>query len=155
MEVSNLIDTRLKITDKKYELKDTEYLEDLNAFIPYFFNILWENPKVVSEILIYSNITDVKNNLASFFMNNFYDNILSENEIEDTLMYIIYLLLKEEIDNISDINNNEKFLENTPCGIFLEQLCDKMDIKSFIKMNILNVVENLTWTFSSKRLSFN
>ena len=28
-------------------------------------------------------MTDVKNNLASFFMNIFYDNILSEDYIED------------------------------------------------------------------------
>ena len=156
----NEVHKQMNLTNKKYILIDNEKdiikeFAGLWTYIQEFYEYLWNDPYLIYKIISNSNIDDIKNNLGNFFMNNFYDNILSENEIEDNLMYIIYLLLKEEIDNISDINNNEKFLENTPCGIFLEQLCDKMDIKSFIKMNILNVVENLTWTFSSKRLSFN
>ena len=69
-------------------------------------------------------------------------------------MYITSLLLKNEINNIENADNSGMFLENTPCGFFLEQLCDKSDIKSFYKINILKAIENLEWTFSSKRISF-
>ena len=144
MEVSNLIDTRLKITDKKYELKDTEYLEDLNAFIPYFFNLLWENPKVVSEILIYSNITDVKNNLASFFMNNFYDNILSEDYIEDNLLIVLTLLMKKEINNLENSQSELNFLSNySPLRFLLKELRKRNDVKNFFKTILIDIVENL------------
>ena len=144
MEVANLIDTRLKITDKKYELKDTEYLEDLNAFIPYFFNLLWENPKVVSEILIYSNITDVKNNLASFFMNNFYDNILSEDYIEDNLLIVLTLLMKKEINNLENSQSELNFLSNySPLRFLLKELRKRNDVKNFFKTILIDIVENL------------
>lgn len=69
-------------------------------------------------------------------------------------MYTISLLLKQEINNLSDINNPESFLEGTSCGFLLQQLCEKNDIKSFCKMNILNVVEHLEWAFPSKLISF-
>ena len=65
-------------------------------------------------------------------------------------MYITSLLLKNEINNIENADNSEIFLENTPCGFFLEQLCDKSDIKSFYKINILKAIENLEWTFLLK-----
>ena len=46
-------------------------------------------------------------------------------------------------------------MEGTPSGFFLEQLCDRNDIKSFCKLNILNIVENLESQFSSKKICFN
>ena len=69
------------------------------------------------------------------------------------MIYIIYLLLKQEINNLENINS-ENFLENTKCGMFLEQLFDKIDIKFFCKLNILNIIESLKSNFSSKRICF-
>ena len=77
--------------------------------------------------------------MAQFFVHNFYENILSSQYIEDNLIYIITALLNEEINNITNINNSDNFLDDTKCGIFLEQLCGKIDIKSFCKLNILCV----------------
>ena len=92
--------------------------------------------------------------MAQFFVHNFYENILSSQYIEDNLIYIITALLNEEINNITNINNSDNFLDDTKCGIFLEQLCGKIDIKSFCKLNILNVIENLENSFSSKAMIF-
>ncbi len=116
----NEVHKLMNLTNKKYILIDNEKdiikeFAGLWTYIQEFYEYLWNDPYLIYKIISNSNIDDIKNNLGNFFRNNFYDNILSENEIEDNLMYIIYLLLKEEIDNISDINNNEKFLENTPC----------------------------------------
>ena len=149
----------MNIRDKKYTLINKE--KDLSTifktswlFVKSFLNKLWKQPYIIYQLLSLSNISDIKNNLAPFFANNFYDNILSSHYFGDNLIYIISLLLKEEINNLSNLNNPESFLENTPCGIFLEQLCDKCDIKSFCKLNILNIIENLESTFSSKIICF-
>ena len=37
---------------------------------------LWENPKIVANLLIHSKKEDIKNNMAPLIVNNFYENIL-------------------------------------------------------------------------------
>jgi hypothetical protein len=84
---------------------------------------LWENPKIVANLLIYSNKEDIKSNIAPLIVNNFYENILSSSYIEDHLLYVIGLVLKDEIDKeIKQKTDYKIFLEDTPCSILLEEL---------------------------------
>ena len=57
----------------------------------------------MSKLLINADKDDTKKYLARLICNNFYENILSSNYIEDPLMYVIYILLDNEINNIEDI----------------------------------------------------
>ena len=41
--------------------------------------------------------------------NNYFEKNLSSNNIEDPLLYVIYLLLDEEINQINDINDQMYF----------------------------------------------
>ena len=115
---------------------------------------LWEEPKVVAKLLANSNIEDVKNNLAPFIVNNFYENILSSAYIEDNLMYIISLLLIDEIKGLDKIEDN-KFLEKTAGGYILEQLKNKIDVQTYFKTILLSLVEKLETMSSSKKINFN
>ena len=125
-------------------IDNNEYLKDLNNYIPNLLTYLWENPKLVSILLSNSNIQDIKDNLASFIVNNFYENILSSYYIEDNLMYVLTLMLKEEINKLENINNPESFLnESSPCGYLLYELRRKNDIQYFFKNTILNVIDDL------------
>ena len=149
----------MNLTNKKFILIDSDdefskIYKSTWTYIQSLLYLLWEDPYIVYLILAHANINDVKNNLAPFIANNFYQNILSSYYFEDNLMFIISLLLKDEINKLNTENEPEKFLENTPCGFLLEQLCDKNDIQSFCKLNIINIVENLEWTFSSKIICF-
>ena len=61
--------------------------------------------------------------MAHFFTVNFYDNNLSNNNKEGQLLFVIALLVKEEINKFNfnkpnnDINIIEQtFLNNTPCS---------------------------------------
>ena len=149
----------MNLTNKKFELIESEdefskIFKSTWTYIKSLLYLLWEDPYVIYLLLSNANINDVKNNLAPFIANNFYQNILSSYYFEDNLMFVISLLLKDEINKLNKEDEPEKFLENTPCGFLLEQLCDKNDILSFCKINILNIVENLEWTFSSKRICF-
>ena len=119
-------------------------------------NYLWENPKTVANLLIHSKKDDVENNIAPLIVNNFYENILSSSYIEDQLLYVIGMVLKDEIDNeIGNKKDYKKFLENTPCGILLEQLKMKQDVQTFFKTVIYKIVANIEEESSSYEINFN
>ena len=84
---------RKKYDKRKYELIEDinikeEIFEDLYTYVRYLFKFLWSQPKVVANILSKSNIKDVKDYLAHFFVNNLYEDILSSKNKEEQLLYI-------------------------------------------------------------------
>ena len=116
---------------------------------------LWEDPKLVAYLLSSADKSDIRENLALLISSNFYDNILSPNYIDDHLLYVLGLLLKEEIDNIKDINDSSSFLNDSPCSIILQQLIKKKDIQTFFRIIITKTVEKLESTCYNKDLIFN
>ena len=117
---------------------------------------LWKDPKLVATLLINSDKNDIKESLAPLFADNFYENILSSSYIEDNLMYVISLLLKDEVDKLKSVNDWQTFLDDTPCGYLLEQLRMKQDIQTFFKNTIYSVVESLEISISaSETMNFN
>ena len=119
-------------------------------------NSLWENPKMIAYLLINSKKDDVRSNIAPLIVNNFYENILSSSYIEDQLLYVIGLVLKNEIDNeITQKKDYIKFLEDTPCGILLEQLKMKQDVQTYFKNLIFKIVTLLEEENSSYEINFN
>ena len=133
---------------------ESDVLRDLNTYIPNLMNRLWEQPKLVVSVIQHAQITDLKNHLAPFFANNFYENILSSYYIEDNLMYVLSLLIKSEIDSLTNINQNSKFLEETPCGIMLGELRRKSDIQAYFKNIIQNAIEDLEANNSTNKIDF-
>ena len=163
LEAYNIISNKENTDQKKYKYillhnrEDQEkYFGEVFTYIPTFMNTLWESPKIVADILKKSDKNDLKNNIAPFIASNFYENILSSNYIEDQLLYIICLLLKDEINNeIKTKNDINKFLENTPCGILLEQLKLKQDVQTYFKTLIYQIVQKLEEKNSSFEMKFN
>ena len=145
---------RFKLIDKREDQEKN--LGDIFTYVPLFMNYLWENPKIVANLLINSRKEDVKKSIAPLIVNNFYENILSSSYIEDQLLYVIALVLKNEVDN--DLTNKKdysKFLEDTPCGILLEQLKIKQDVQTYFKTLIFKIVSNLEEESSSYEINFN
>ena len=142
--------------DREFELteQNSDMLRDLKTYFPKLMNYLWEEPKIVASILKHSDIKELKEDLAPFFANNFYENTLSTYYIEDNLMYLLTLLLQDEINKLNDINNSESFLRDTACGYLLEELRKKSYIQAFFKNIIFNDVENLEINYSSLRFRF-
>ena len=114
---------------------------------------IWELPQLVSKLLLNPNFDDVKNNLAHLITNNFYENILSSNDKEYHLLYIITFLLKYEINGLKkDICNPFEFLSNTKCGLILDYFLVKDKLQSF--WILLNIIEICEIKFKSKEFSF-
>ena len=126
----------------KYELiediKKANNLGDVTVYLPSFMELLWKQPKVVSKILLNANNKDMSEHLSYFFCHNFYENILSPDYIEYNLLYLIALMLKEDINNIPTKYANEPnkcielFLNNNHSSILLEQFQKKMMSKHFL-----------------------
>ena len=109
LQVMNIIAERLEKEKRKYELieDNSSILRDLNTYLPKLMNYMWEQPEVVVSVIKKADITELKKNVAPYFANNFYENILSPYYIEDNLMYVLTLLLQDEINNLSTINQED------------------------------------------------
>ena len=68
-----------------------EYLSNINVFITNILRYLWDEPKLIADLLLETDKEDTKEFLAPLICNNFYENILSPNYIEDPLIYILYI----------------------------------------------------------------
>ena len=131
------------------------YLDKLFIVLKKYLDVLWEEPIVVAQILLNADIKDVKENLAHFICNNFYQNILSPYSVEQKLLYVITFMLREEINKINSVNQLNDFLENSSCGYLLGELGNKNDIKEYAKNVIINIIEKIETTCSEKELTLN
>ena len=120
-----------------------------------FLKALWDEPKLIAKLLIKSNINDIKNYLAPFFCNNFYQNIISPHTVQDNLLFVITIMIKEEINKLNSIENLNNFLDKTPCGYLLGEFKNKSDIKTFAKTIILKVIKDIDLNSSMKKLNLN
>ena len=129
-----------------------EYMKELYLYVPKLLNYLWDNPSLMAKLLLNSNDLDIKQYLAPLICDNYYENILSPNYLEDKLALIIYILLEKEINNLKDINDSNIFLNKTPCSFLLNQLIEKKDIKEFFRIVLEDNIENFEVSSSDTKL---
>ena len=154
--MANLIEQKLNDDIEISLVEEPEsYLLDLNTYIPKFLTYLWEMPKVVSLLLLNSDINNVKKILAPLFCNNFYQNVLSPYTVEENLLYVISLMLMDEIGKLNSIAQINNFLNQTPCGYLLNEFKNKSDIQTFSKTVIQKIVEKIEVSNSGKKLNLN
>ena len=154
LEVENMISERKNSKEnKKYKLlEDNKVLGNFGIYIPDLMQQLWENPKSMATILLKADKNDVKKNLAHFVVHNLYDNISSLRHKDDQLIYIISLLLKEDINSLNDINSCFNLGKRAP--ILFDELNKKNEIKFFFKTIILDAIKKLESTYSSTNVIF-
>ena len=118
------------------------------VFISSYLKILWNSPEIMHRILVQTEPEIIKTNLAPLLVNNFYCNLLSGNYMENNLLFIITMMLKDEIDKIENIVQINTFLENTKCSYLLEELQKMPDIQIYFKNVILKTVEMMERRYS-------
>ena len=134
--------------------KDLSVLGINKIFIQRFIMLLWNNPKLMIKILNNVDIKELKENLAPFVVDNFYNNYLSGNYLENNLLYIFTIMIKEEVDKLKDISEVSSFLDNSRCGILLEQLIYKNDIQIYFRKMIFKTISKIE-NCSSTKINFN
>ena len=154
LEVENMISERNNLEEnKKYKLlKDNRVLGNFGIYIPDLMQQIWENPKSLATILLKADKNDVKKNLAHFVVHNLYDNVSSLRHKDDQLIYIISLLLKEDINSLNDINSSFNLGKRAP--ILFDELNKKNEVKFFFKTIILDAIKKLESTYSSTNVIF-
>jgi hypothetical protein len=86
-------------------------------------------------------------------MDNFYENLLSLNNVEDELLILIYRALKDEFININSLSEYDKFLKNTKCGCLLQSIKKKYEVRLFFHNFLqpiiieLGLKRNENWSF--------
>ena len=152
----NELNRKKNIDNKKYILENNLDSFGINKiFINKFLTRLWHYPEAMYHILNHSDPHDIKTSLASLVVDNFYINNLSGNYIENNLLYILTLMIKDEINKLTDIEEVETFLDNTRCGYLLEELIKKPDIQIFFNKVILKTVDKIEVSCSYKEIKFN
>ena len=116
---------------------------------------LWEEPYLVAKIIINSSIYDVERILAPLICNNFYQNIISPYTIEENLLYVIIIVLKEEINDLNSENELDDFLNNSRCSYLLSELRKKNDVIIYAKTVIFNIIEKIENNYSYNILNLN
>ena len=82
-------------------------------------------------------------------MNNFFENVLSEYYIEDNLIIVLTLMLKNEINNLKNTRDFDNFLNfNSASRFLLSELRKKNDVKNFFKDILYDTIETLESKYS-------
>ena len=75
--------------------------------------------------------------------------------MENNLLYIFTMLLKDEIDKLNNINDDENFLEETKAGFLLQELRNMPDIQLYFNKVIFKIVEKIERSYSFRLINFN
>ena len=128
-------------------------LETFKVYITSLLKILWDYPESVYYILKNVDISHFKDGFPNFIMNNFFGNVISENYLQNNLLYIITMMLKDEIDQINDISEISYFLERTKNSFLLEQMVKMPDIQIYFRKIILKMIEKIENSGSLKKIN--
>ena len=80
--------------------------------------------------------------LIPFLCHFFYENFFMENPEQEEILYIIYLLLEKEIDELSS-PSFFSFLEDSFLGEFLTEIANKYDIKNYIDITLNSLIREI------------
>ena len=123
-------------------------------YIQLILEEIWNSPEIMYFIITKCDPKDINYNLSSFIINNFYNNILSSSNIEDNLLYLLSLLLKDEIDKLINIEDLFFFLNETTCGVLLEHILKQNDIQIYFKSILMKIIEQLELINSNRKIQF-
>ena len=88
-------------------------------------------------------------------MNNFYNNYISGNSLENNLLYLIAMILKEEIEQMKELPGLNNFLENSLSALLLKEMINYPDIQLYFRTIIFETVEKMEKDFSWAKMNFN
>ena len=160
MDIHNLLYDKFQIHNHKCELLIEEkeikdYFKELFIYLTPFMKKLWNNPKSIANILLSSEKNEIEKHLAHFVTHNLYENLFSLNGKEEQLLYIIALLLKEEINNFqSKEANSFEFLIDSPCTYIFKELIYKKEVQGFFKNILKDILTKIEISSNQEDISF-
>ena len=128
------------VSDINYYLQKYPEIKD---YLYNFFFFLRNHQIIIFYIL--THISELNSNelFVNLISNNFYENILLLNYLDDEFLSLIFRLLKLEISQLKNTKNKKEFLLNSTCGNLLKEIGNNNEIKSFFNMLLKPIVENM------------
>ena len=114
----------------KKDLSDLCEDSSIKDFLFYFR----ENNQYMIKLIQFLN-KEKRKVLIPFLCHFFYENFFMENPEQEEILYIIYLLLEKEIDELLS-PSLFSFLEDSFLGEFLIEIGNKYDVKNFIDITL-------------------
>ena len=149
--------------NRKIELEESPYYLDIEnnkligmekVYIQIILEEIWKKPEIMYIIISKCEPDDINYNLSSFIINNYYNNILSSSDMENNLLYLLSLLLKDEVDQLKSPEDINIFLNDTKCGILLDQIFKQKDVQVYFKSILLKIIEKLELLNSNRKIEF-
>ena len=128
------------VPDINYYLQKYPEIKD-NLYNFFFF--LRNHQIIIFYILTHINELNSNELFVNLISNNFYENILLLNYLDDEFLSLIFRLLKLEISQLKNTKNKKEFLLNSTCGNLLKEIGNNNEIKSFFNMLLKPIVENM------------
>ena len=145
-----------KIKGGNYDLKANLNSFEINKiYISTFLKILWNYPEAIYFILKNTDKEIIEKNLGKFIMNNFFNNYMGSSKIENNLLYILAMMIKEEINSFMEIPQINTFLENSKASFLLKEMINFPEVQLYFKKIIFQMVEKMENDYSSKKMNFN
>ena len=114
--------------------------------IPEFLFLFRENNHLMLKLIenIDSKQMDI---LIPFLCHFFYENFYMESTEQEEIIYIIYLLLEKEIDQLLT-PSEQTFLDDSFLSKFLEEMGSRYEIKNYIDIVLNELISNLEESYS-------
>ena len=142
-----IYDNNSKLDDAKLKYVLTqntaEYLSQSNDVVNKFITILRERHDLINKIIQNCVTGDQKSCVASLLTNNFYENVFSSSFIENELLIVLYLSLKNEISGLTQQNIPQAFLKESFNSFLFRGLLRKDDVKSYFGIVLKDVIEKM------------
>ena len=81
--------------------------------------------------------------------------MFSANIMGNQLIYIIIMLINEEMNKLSSLNEKHNFLQNEILGLFISELIKKSEIQNFFKIIIQDVINDINISSNENELEEN
>ena len=139
----NLLQT--KENQKKYNCipneETSKYFQSCYLCIKDFFVYIYNNPKIMFQII--KNIEKSKFDIhfAKFICNNFYEDILNPDKFSNNFLYLIDLLLNDFVNDSSSPSDFIKKFNESNISIILECLSFNKEIKNYFHQILSKILE--------------
>ena len=126
---------------------------DLFLNIQKLLTSIRQDPEIIYKIYENANNESISNTFSNLFMENFFENILNVNDVEDELLILMWKALNDEFKKISAIEDYEYFLRNTKCNLLFKGIMYKYETRQCfhdiveIMINELIIKRKENWAF--------
>ena len=123
--------------------KSLNYFKDnYFSYVKKFWKYLRETPDIIYEILNNASQELLTSSFNNFIINDLFGDIFQTENISNTLYYVIEKLLESEINNLENILDFNKVLNDSNIGYILEGLLLRKDIQYYFSLILTDIIES-------------